>query len=111
MPITRKITGLVYPSMPNPWSRLLVGQNHRRMASSDLSRSGCHDDNDERRRLFKRSAPSYVEGRLIVEIFSYADQRPRASPEAYAFAGFAKMSIHRWSRHQARLSYVEALAR
>ncbi len=35
---------------------------------SDLSHSGRHNDNDERQRLFKRSAPSYVEGGPIAEI-------------------------------------------
>ena len=71
------------------------GPNHRRMAGSDISRSGRHDDNDERRRLFKRSAPSYVEGRRIVEIFSYADQRPGHRPKPMPSLGFVKMSIHR----------------
>ena len=94
------------PGRGYSWAKIIAG----RTVPISLA-AGRHDDNDERRRLFKRSAPSYVEGGRIVEIFSYADQRPRASPEAYAFAGFAKMSIHRWSRHQARLSYVEALAR
>jgi len=38
------------------------------MTRSDLSHSGRHNDNDERQRLFKRSAPSYVEGGPIAEI-------------------------------------------
>jgi len=70
VPITRKITGLFYPFMPIPLVAATRRPNgHRRMARSDLSHSGRHDDNDEPQRLFKRSAPSYVEGRRIAEIF------------------------------------------